>query len=589
MFPVVWEGVMKILNIVDVNLVKIVLTKYYLAKNLEYDFIYPELEAVKKRISEYKPDILVVQSNLMYTDVAGFLNMLNMDIDSDVIVFMIREDADQQEELTVSLSKYRSVHFAGKENFYELFDSLLPSEITRKDPVTDEEMTSDKRTILYVDDSPVMHHFVRTALKDSGFNLIEANDGEEGYEKYCKYLPHIIVTDIEMPKMNGLELCRKIKENNEGRFIPVVILSSKSQPVDIDTAFNFGADDYLVKPVSPDNLIEKVKDYFAVLDRKKRNRILVVDDSKVSAEMISHALIKNSHNVLIASNGEIAYDIALKEKPEIIITDVEMPGMNGYDLVKRLRELPELKDVSVIMMSSRDRKSDIKKSEKLGVARYFIKPFDIEKLVIVVEQLLLEKYNIYKKEYEYMLSTIKALVTALEARDEYTKGHTFRVSKYSLMLGKQMGLTTFELDKLEIAANLHDIGKIGVRDDILLKPGRLSDEEYAKIQEHAVIGAEILRPLNSLNDVVPLILFHHERWDGNGYPTMISGIEIPLGARIIAIADTFDAITSDRPYRKALSEEKAIEIIKENSGTQFCPKCSAAFLEMAKNRKILSE
>jgi len=580
---------MKILNIVDVNLVKIVLTKYYIARNLDYDFVYPELEAVKKRITEYKPDIIVIQSNLMYTDVSGFLNMLNMDISSDIIVFMIRDDVDLQDNLSVSLAKYRSVHFAGKENFYELFDSLLPADPNWKEKNQDtEDISTEKRTVLYVDDSPVMHHFVKTALADCGFNLIEANDGEEGYEKYCKYLPHIIVTDIEMPKMNGLELCRKIKENNEGRFIPVVILSSKSQPVDIETAFNYGADDYLVKPVSPDNLIEKIKDYFGVLDRKKRNRILVVDDSKVSAEMISHALIKNSHNVILASNGEVAYEMALKEKPEIVITDVEMPGMNGYDLVKRLREVPELKDISVIMMSSRDRKSDIKKSEKLGVARYFIKPFDIEKLVIVVEQLLLEKYNIYKKEYEYMLSTIKALVTALEARDEYTKGHTFRVSKYSLMLGREMGLTSFELDKLEIAANLHDIGKIGVRDDILLKPGKLSDDEYAKIQEHAVIGAEILRPLNSLNDVVPLILFHHERWDGNGYPTMISGMDIPLGARIIAIADTFDAITSDRPYRKALSEIKALEIIKENTGAQFCPKCAEAFLEMASKRSILS-
>lgn len=581
---------MKILNIVDVNLVKIVLTKYYIAKNLDYDFVYPELDAVKKKITDYDPDIIVIQSNLMYTDVAGFLNMLNMDISSDIIVFMIRDDENLQEELSRSLAKYRSVHFAGKENFYELFDSILPVgyEWVDKKSENGEEEPKDRRTVLYVDDSPVMHHFVKTALADCGFNLIEANDGEEGYEKYCKYLPNIIVTDIEMPKMNGLELCRKIKENNEGRFIPVVILSSKSQPVDIDTAFNYGADDYLVKPVSPDSLIEKIKDYFAVLDRKKRNRILVVDDSKVSAEMISHALIKNSHNVILASSGEAAYELALKEKPEIVITDVEMPGMNGYDLVKRLREVPELKDISVIMMSSRDRKSDIKKSEKLGVARYFIKPFDIEKLVIVVEQLLLEKYNIYKKEYEYMLSTIKALVTALEARDEYTKGHTFRVSKYSLMLGSEMGLTSFELDKLEIAANLHDIGKIGVRDDILLKPGKLSDEEYAKIQEHAVIGAEILRPLNSLSDVVPLILFHHERWDGNGYPTMISGTDIPLGARIIAIADTFDAITSDRPYRKALLESKALEIIKENIGTQFCPRCAAAFLEMAKRRSILS-
>ena len=282
-------------------------------------------------------------------------------------------------------------------------------------------------------------------------------------------------------------------------------------------------------------------------------------------------------------------EIAVKERPEIIITDVDIPGMNGYELIKQAREKPEIKDVSVIMMSNRDKKSDIKKSEKLGVSKYFVKPFDIEKLVIVVEQLLLERYNIYRKEYEYMLSTIKALITALEARDEYTKGHTHRVSKYALMLGNYMGLSTFELDKLEIAANLHDIGKIGVRDDILLKPGKLSDEEYATIQEHAVIGAEILRPLNSLNDVIPLILFHHERWDGEGYPSMIKGDEIPLGARIIAVADTFDAITSDRPYRKALTEKEAVEIIKNNSGTQFCPRCVAAFLELSGKQSIVSE
>ena len=579
---------MRILNIVDVNIVRIVLTKYYIARNLDYEFCYPEIEHVRKKIETFKPEVIVIQSSLMYTDVAGFLDLLNMKIEADIIVFMIRDDEALQDELHKSLSKYKSCNFATKEDFTDVFDKLIPGKISEEVAETENETHKpEKRTVLYVDDSPVMHHFVKTALKDSGYNLIEANDGVEGYEKYCQYLPNIIVTDIEMPNMNGLELCKKIKENNEGRFIPIVILSSKSQPIDIDTAFNYGADDYLVKPVSPENLLEKIRDYFGVLDRKKRNKILVVDDSKVSAEMITHALMKNSHNVIMASNAEDAYNIALKEHPEIVITDVEMPGMNGYDLVKMIRENPETKSASFIMMSSRDRKSDIKKSEKLGVSRYFVKPFDIEKLVIVVEQLLLEKYNIYKKEYEYMLSTIKALVTALEARDEYTKGHTHRVSKYALMLGKYMGLSTYELDKLEIAANLHDIGKIGVKDDILLKPGQLSDEEYAKIQEHAVIGAEILRPLNSLQDVVPLILFHHERWDGKGYPSMIKGKKIPLGARIIAVADTFDAITSDRPYRKALSEEKALKIIEDNIGTQFCPTCGSAFVEMSKKGSIL--
>ena len=588
MFVKVYET-MKILNIVDVNIVRIVLTKYYIARDLDYEFCYPEIEHVRKKISTFKPDVIVIQSSLMYTDVAGFLDLLDMEISADIIVFMIRDDDALQEELEQSLSKYKSCNFASKDSFTDIFDKLIPGKQVEGEEKTENETHKpEKRTVLYVDDSPVMHHFVKTALKDSGYNLIEANDGAEGYEKYCEHLPNIIVTDIEMPNMNGLELCKKIKENNEGRFIPIVILSSKSQPIDIDTAFNYGADDYLVKPVSPENLTEKIKDYFGVLDRKKRNKILVVDDSKVSAEMITHALMKNAHNVIMTSNPEDAYNIAIEQHPEIVITDVEMPGMNGYDLVKMIRENPSTKETSFIMMSSRDRKSDIKKSEKLGVSRYFIKPFDIEKLVIVVEQLLLEKYNIYKKEYEYMLSTIKALVTALEARDEYTKGHTHRVSKYALLLGRHMGLSTYELDKLEIAANLHDIGKIGVKDDILLKPGQLSDEEYAKIQEHAVIGAEILRPLNSLQDVVPLILFHHERWDGKGYPSMIEGKKIPLGARIIAVADTFDAITSDRPYRKALSEKKALKIIEENIGTQFCPTCGEAFIEMSKKGPILN-
>ena len=582
---------MRILNVVDINIIKIVLTKHYLSRNIDYDFVYPEPESVRQKIFSFKPDILVLQNRLIDMDVAGFLKLLGVRIETEIVIFMIKEDAGSKSEISKSLSAYKKVHFVNKDDINSVFNSIIPSEVP-KDVTMNElssEIVPEKKTILYVDDSPVMHHFVKTTLGDCDYNLITAVDGVDGYEKYCQYLPNIIITDIEMPQMSGLELCRKIKENNEGRFIPVVILSSKSQPIDIDTAFNYGADDYLVKPVSPDNLIEKIKDYFAVLDRKKRNKILVVDDSKVSAEMIAHALIKNSHNVLMASNGEQALELAMREKPEIVITGVEMAGMTGYDLVKIMRETPELKDVSFIMMSSRDRKSDIKKSEKLGVSRYFIKPFDIEKLIIVVEQLLLEKYNIYKKEYEYMLSTIKALVTALEARDEYTKGHTTRVSKYSLMLGRHMGLSIFELDKLEIAANLHDIGKIGVRDDILLKPGKLSDEEYAKIQEHAVIGAEILRPLNSLNDVVPLILFHHERWDGNGYPSMIKGTDIPLGARIIAIADTFDAITSDRPYRKALSEKQAVEIIKQNTGSQFCPRCAGSFIEMAEKVSIIAD
>ncbi len=561
---------MKILNIVDVNLVKIFLNKFYLAHGLDYLFLVPHRETIEKHLPQFAPDIVLLQHHYHNYDIAEIVRLVRELTTAPIIIFLLKENGGIPAPLEHLAAEDANLSIYTKQDFSRRFEQL----ILRK------TMEGPRRSILLADDSAVMRHFFRETLAERNFDVYIASNGEEAWKLYQQHLPNLVITDIEMPRMDGLQLCKKIKENNQGRFIPVVILSNKKKPIDIDTAFDIGADDYLIKPTTPDELNHKIDEYFSALDRKRRNKVLVVEDAKVSSEIITHALLKNSINVLHADTGVAAYDLAVRERPDIVITDIEMPGMNGYELVRKMKENPELKETSIIMMSSRDRRSDIKKAEKLGIAHYFIKPFDSEKLIIVVEQLLLEKYNIYKKEYEYMLSTIKSLITALEARDQYTKGHTQRVSEYAVRLGKHLGLSKYALDDLEIGANLHDVGKIGVRDDILLKPGRLSDEEYAKIQEHAIIGAEILRPLKLLENVIPLILFHHERWDGRGYPSMIKGDKIPLGARIIALADTYDAITSDRPYRKALSKEDALQIIRENLGKQFCPETGKAFLEM---------
>ncbi len=568
---------MKVLNIIDLNLLKIFLNKFYLAHGLDYLFLVPHRETIERHLPQFNPDMVLLQHhyhNFSLEEMVSFVRSLTA---VPLVVFVLKETRDISGNIERIAQKDGNLYFYTKQDFTRRFEDLLVSRSNGENGATKERI---RRSILLADDSAVMRHFFRKTLADRDFDVYIAADGEEAWELYQKHLPNLVITDIEMPRMDGLQLCKRIKENNQGRFIPVVILSNKKKPIDIDTAFDIGADDYLVKPTTPEELNHKIDEYFSVLDRKKRNKVLLVDDSKVSNEIITHALLKNSLNVLHATDGKEAYEIAARERPEIIITDIEMPGMDGYELAKKVRENPDLKETSLIMMSARDRRSDIKKGEKFGISRYFIKPFDVEKLVIVVEQLLLEKYNIYKKEYEYMLSTIKSLITALEARDQYTKGHTQRVSEYAVRLGKYLGLSSYALSDLEIGANLHDVGKIGVRDDILLKPGRLSDEEYAKIQEHAIIGAEILRPLKLLENIIPLILFHHERWDGRGYPSMIKGEKIPLGARIIAIADTYDAITSDRPYRKALSKEDALQIIRENLGKQFCPETGKAFLEM---------
>jgi len=179
-----------------------------------------------------------------------------------------------------------------------------------------------------------------------------------------------------------------------------------------------------------------------------------------------------------------------------------------------------------------------------------------------------------------MIASITSLAKALDERDNYTRFHSENVAKYAVKIANKIRMPDRFIEELRLASMLHDIGKIGVRDLILLKPGSLTHEEYEVIKKHPEKGAAILRPIPSLSNIIPYILSHHERFDGNGYPGGLSGDEIPLGARIISVADTYDGITTDRPYRKKKSHEDAIKLMKSISGSQLCPFCIEAFLSL---------
>ncbi|MFC2173390.1 HD domain-containing phosphohydrolase [Acidobacteriota bacterium] len=194
----------------------------------------------------------------------------------------------------------------------------------------------------------------------------------------------------------------------------------------------------------------------------------------------------------------------------------------------------------------------------------------------------IENANLYQELKTAFHGTTQTLVETLEKRDLYTGGHTKRVMEYSLAIGTQMGFGGAELESLKLAAILHDIGKIGIRDRILLKEGKLTSEELEKMTKHAGYGAEILKPIKHLEKVIPGVKSHHERYDGTGYPEGLKGKKIPLVARIIAVADTFDAMTTDRPYRKSFSAKEAFNELKRHGGTQFDPKVVAAFFEVWK-------
>ncbi len=568
---------MKILNVIDILLYRTFLSKFYLPLGHDYQFVEPDRGRIVEAMTAFEPDVVLLQDDYhqhSQAEAAAYVRAQAARQGLSPAILVLRT-SPRESGGNSSGGEMISVR---RENLGDVLESL--AEAARTDSGGDGGTKKSQGEILFVDPGKTLFHVVRAALTPGGYELRHALDAAEALDLCADRTFELVLTSVQLPGMTGLELCRRLKESNIDGYMPVIILSSSDDPLDVDTAFNSGADDYLLKSFTPRMLADKISDHLDAVHRKRQNKILVVDDSKLIRELLRHSFIKSGLNVLVAENGRQALDLALAEKPDVVVTDVDMPVMNGYALCEALREIPDLRNVFVVMMSARDRTCDIKRGERLGVSRYFVKPFDVEKMLLVVEQLLAESYRHYKREYEHVLWSMKSLVTALEARDEYTKGHTARVSAMSLRLGRHMGLSDQALRDLEIAANLHDIGKIGVRDAVLLKAGSLTDEEYAKIQEHAVIGAEILRPIASLAAVAPLIMYHHERWDGEGYPTCLRGEDIPLGARIIAVADAYDAMTSDRPYRRGMAAKKALDIIAREMGKQFCPTCARAFLDM---------
>jgi|UniRef100_A0A7V3RHC8 HD-GYP domain-containing protein (c-di-GMP phosphodiesterase class II) len=212
------------------------------------------------------------------------------------------------------------------------------------------------------------------------------------------------------------------------------------------------------------------------------------------------------------------------------------------------------------------------------------KPFtktDLEMYSALANQMAIaiENASLYRELDELFLSSIRAIVEAIDAKDPYTKGHSARVVEYALLIGEGIEMDKESLKGLELSAVLHDVGKIGIPDRILSKPGLLNDEEYSYMKRHPEFGAEIVEPIKKLKDIVPNILHHHERYDGTGYPLGLKGKKIPLGARIIAIADSFDAMTSDRPYRPRMEIKVALEEIKRNRRTQFDPELVEVFIK----------
>ena len=333
-------------------------------------------------------------------------------------------------------------------------------------------------------------------------------------------------------------------------------------------------------------------------------RILIVDDDASVRDVIGVLLKEEGYACTAVASAQAALDAAAATEFPLVISDVKMPGHDGMWLLERVREAHP--DTAVIMLTAFGDTEAAVESLRRGAADYLLKPPKVTDLIRAIERALARRrLDLARQRYRQSLekrvrektadlaralkdlettysSTLWALVTALDAREHETGDHSQRVVRYSLAIARRIGIPERELPDLGRGALLHDIGKIGVPDAILLKPGRLDEAEWREMRKHPQIGYDILRSIDFLAASAEMVLAHQERYDGGGYPRGLAGEKIPVGARIFAIADTYDAMTSDRPYRNALSGETAREEILRHAGTQFDPRCADAFLSMSR-------
>ncbi|HZS00457.1 MAG TPA: HD domain-containing phosphohydrolase [Chloroflexota bacterium] len=373
--------------------------------------------------------------------------------------------------------------------------------------------------ILLADDQDRVRRLVAATLGSAQWELLYASDGEEALRIAREAQPAIVLLDVTMPKLDGFEVCRRLKNDAATRHMAVVMLTALRDEESRIRANLAGADEYFVKPFSPLALVSRLQE--------------LLPPSAAPAAIAA---------VPAAGRPPGPASPLLPPETPAIVTTLAQTGTAGNTTTITAPEAQQL----------------------LAYARD-------------LNQSLEQVRRVYAELERSYLQTIEALAAALDARDSATEGHCQRVTGCTLIMGEYFGIQGAELTALHYGAALHDIGKIGIPDAILRKPGRLTEEEWALMRQHPELGERIIAGIEFLRSAIPVVLHHHERWDGAGYPAGLAGEAIPFGARIFMVSDAFDAMISNRPYRKGMPYDQALREIHHMSGKQFDPAVVEAF------------
>jgi putative nucleotidyltransferase with HDIG domain len=482
----------------------------------------------------------------------------------------------------------------------------------------------DGNQFLVIDDDPTTRQLLSDILCSiDGYKTDVASNGMIGVQKVKENDYEIVFTDLTMPELNGLGVLKEVQKINPA--LPVVVVTGMST---IDVAINVmkeGANDFITKPFKINTITSTVERILG--ERELLSRVCSKGDYPEVVERLNSELFKKLQkiNLLQAMNAELdsiydnnrIYQIIVEMASKLLMVQEASFGIieDGYLKIKRAIGVKE-KDIPItgtLFQSILKTRSyylaaldELNPHTGLPVSSCFISlPFlikdevfgllslankvggasftddDISLALTLVNKaaLRIENNVLYEIVYNNLVNSLKALVISIEARDPYTRDHSERVTAYALQVAEVLGLSGEDTDAIKFGGYLHDIGKIGIRDGILLKPGPLTEAEHADVRLHPIIGDNILKPLMFFPKEREIIRHHHERYDGKGYPDGLAGEKIPLIARVLSVADSYDAMTSSRPYRKAKTHEQAIMEIKRCTGTQFDEKIVEAFLQ----------
>ena len=454
-----------------------------------------------------------------------------------------------------------------------------------------------RKSVLIVDDDPMARRLAEFVLTKDGYGVLSAESGEACIDILKKGSSvDLVLLDIEMPSMNGVETLEKIRADKSIAETKVIFLTASDLSQFEDVSKRLGVLDFISKPLYGPEILERIKKVFAKEDASAKDTVLVIDDDRMNLKFAEH-MLSTVYSVVTAQSYREALDYLSKELPSMVLLDVHMPEMNGFELLAEIRKIKSCEDLPVIFLTAdSDRETEVRVFQE-GALDYIQKPFVPEVVLERIKRILsLRKLQASlesevarrtaeleesKRKHEILsLQVVKTLASAIDAKDRYTNGHSSRVAKYSKEIALRAGKSVEFLNEIYFVALLHDIGKIGIPDNILNKNSKLTDSEYETIKQHPSIGVEILKNITEMPNIEIGAHYHHERFDGKGYPEGLSGYDIPEIARIIAVADAYDAMTSRRSYRSALPQGAVREEIVKGRGLQFDPDFANIMLDM---------